>query len=31
MAAEELVLTFPRALLDEIGSFQGLRTERDAR
>jgi predicted NUDIX family phosphoesterase len=27
MAAEELVLTFPRALLDEIGSFQGLRTD----
>jgi predicted NUDIX family phosphoesterase len=25
--ADELVLTFPRALLDEIGSFQGLRTE----
>ena len=27
MAAEELVLTFPRALLDEIGAFQGLRTD----
>jgi predicted NUDIX family phosphoesterase len=25
--AEELVLTFPRRLLDEIGSFQGLRTD----
>jgi len=25
--AEELVLTFPRTLLDEIGSFQGLRTD----
>jgi len=25
--ADELVLTFPRRLLDEIGSFQGLRTD----
>ena len=25
--AEELVLTFPRRLLDDIGSFQGLRTD----
>lgn len=25
--ADELVLTFPRTLLDEIGSFQGLRTD----
>lgn len=25
--AEELVLTFPRTLLDEIGSFQGLSTD----
>jgi predicted NUDIX family phosphoesterase len=24
---DELVLTFPRALLDEIGAFQGLRTD----
>jgi len=28
--ADELVLTFPRRLLDEIGSFQGLRTDIDA-
>lgn len=28
--AEELVLTFPRQLLDEIGAFQGLRTDIDA-
>jgi predicted NUDIX family phosphoesterase len=28
--ADELVLTFPRTLLDEIGSFQGLRTDIDA-
>jgi predicted NUDIX family phosphoesterase len=25
--ADELVLTFPRRLLDEIGAFQGLRTD----
>ena len=25
--SDELVLTFPRRLLDEIGSFQGLRTD----
>ena len=25
--ADELVLTFPRTLLDEIGAFQGLRTD----
>lgn len=25
--SDELVLTFPRALLDEIGAFQGLRTD----
>ena len=24
---EELVLCFPRTLLDEIGSFQGIRTD----
>jgi len=28
--AEELVLTFPRLLLDEIGAFQGLQTDIDA-
>ena len=28
--AEELVLTFPRRLLDEIGTFQGLRTDIEA-
>ena len=28
--ADELVLTFPRTLLDEIGSFQGLRTDIEA-
>ena len=28
--AEELVLTFPRRLLDEIGSFQGLQADIDA-
>ena len=28
--ADELVLTFPRTLLDEIGSFQGLCTDIDA-
>jgi predicted NUDIX family phosphoesterase len=27
---DELVLTFPRRLLDEIGAFQGLRTDIEA-
>ena len=28
--SDELVLTFPRRLLDDIGTFQGLRTDIDA-